>query len=239
MDFSMFDKPINIAIAGATGGIGGALLKACEADQNVSKIYALSRQKVEGNKVMHFAIDYHNPSTFEQLTAIESLDVLIIATGALTQQDSGPEKRIEQVCAKELANLYQINAMGPILLVKALHHAFSKSQRSLIVALSARVGSISDNHLGGWYSYRASKASLNMLFRSYAIEVSRVNKCIATLYHPGTVSTKNFSVYQKHMDPSKIKDPAIAAEELIKHINNISENHSGRLYDYSNEEILF
>jgi len=231
-------RSMKVAIAGASGGIGGALLRLCQNDSSIETIYALSRQPVSGAKVQYFKIDYDDLSTFEHLSTIESIDALVIATGALTSI-SGPEKRIEQVGLEELSSLYRINAMGPILLTKALHHAFSKHKRSVCIALSAKVGSISDNYLGGWYSYRASKAALNMLFRSYAIEVSRTSKCIVSLYHPGTVATERFSLFQQHMDQSKIKTPEDVATALLQHINQMTEAHRGKLFDYTNQVIPF
>ena len=235
----LFQKPVKIAIAGASGGIGSALLRKCQESENIEKIYALSRQKVSGDKVQHFSIDYNDIATLDNLSAIESIDVLVIATGALTHREDGPEKRIEQVSKEELLDLYHTNAMGPILLARALHHAFPRQDRSVCVALSARVGSISDNKLGGWYSYRASKAALNMLFHSYAIEAVRNSQSIVSLYHPGTVETRGFRDYQSHMDKSKIFQPEIAAEYLFKHIISTTSQHNGLFIDYKGDLIPF
>ena len=238
MDVRLFEKPIKIAIAGASGGIGGALCRLCQASEQVETIYALSRQPIAGEKIQHFKIDYDDLSTFEQLSEIDSIDVLVIATGALTSL-SGPEKRIEQVSEDELSGLYRINAMGPILLAKALHHAFPKHEQSVCMVLSARVGSISDNKLGGWYSYRASKAALNMLFRSYSIEVGRNTGLLVSMYHPGTVETNGFKDYQAHMDPSHIKQPDTVAKDIWKHLSTLTKDNSGKLIDYNGEIIPF
>lgn len=233
-------KPLHIVIAGANGGIGGALVKYCQQRSDVAQIYALSRQVVSGDKVIHLPLDYDNPDRLDDIAkSIPELDILIIATGALTHRESGPEKRISDVSIPELSGLYQVNAMGPIMLARALAPLFPKHTPSVCLAISARVGSISDNHLGGWYAYRASKAGLNMLFRSLAIELKRTTECCVSLYHPGTVSSPGFAPYQTHTDPSHIKSPETAASELWQHMMNLSQDHSGKLMDYQGKDITF
>jgi NAD(P)-dependent dehydrogenase (short-subunit alcohol dehydrogenase family) len=135
--------------------------------------------------------------------------------------------------------LFHTNALGPILLAKALRQAFPKESRSFCVALSARLGSVSDNKLGGWYSYRASKAALNMLFHSYAIEVARTSQCIVSLYHPGTVATNGFGDYQTHVNNSMIIVPDRAAEGLWRYIMSATSLQSGKLIDYRGDNISF
>ena len=235
----IFQKPTRIAIAGASGGIGGALTKLCQERDEVETIYALARKPMEGHKIEYHRLDYDDIDTFEALSAIDSIDVLVIATGTLTTSASGPEKRIEQVGHDELQNLYRINAQGPILLAKALHHALVRKEPTVCLALSARVGSISDNHLGGWYSYRASKAALNMLFRSYSIEAGRSSELMVSLYHPGTVGTDGFKAYQKNIEPSHIKEPKEVAEDILNRVLTMQQALSGQLIDYSGEVIPF
>ena len=236
---SAFKGPIKIAIAGASGGIGGALCQLCQESDQVETIYALSRRPVVGDKIQHLRLDYDDLTSLEGLSVIESIDILVIATGVLTLHENGPEKRIEQVSAAELSSLYHTNAMGPVLLAKALHHALAKKDHSVCLVLSARVGSVADNRLGGWYSYRASKAALNMLFRSYSIEVARNSGLQASLYHPGTVSTSGFKDYQSHLDPSHIKQPMQSAKEIWKRLASIDSSDSGQLVDYKGDIIPF
>ncbi len=211
----------------------------CQESDQIETIYALSRKPVVGNKIQHITLDYDDLATLEGLSVIDSIDILVIATGILTLQVRGPEKRIEQLSEAELSGLYHTNAMGPILLAKALKPALAKKDYSLCLALSARVGSISDNHLGGWYSYRASKAALNMLFRGYSIEVARNSGLLVSLYHPGTVSTSGFKEYQSHLDPSQIKQPMQSAKEIWKRLFTIDRRDSGQLVDYAGEIIPF
>lgn len=234
----LFHKPIRIAIAGATGGIGGALTKLCQESDDIEKIYALARQPIEGNKIEYHRLDYDDMTSLEGLSAIERIDALVIATGRLTTNINGPEKCIEQVSEEELQNLYRINAMGPILLAKALHHALVRKEPTVCLVLSARVGSISDNHLGGWYSYRASKAALNMLFRSYSIEAARNKGLLVSLYHPGTVGTDGFKAYQNNVDPSHIKKPEEVANDILRRVLT-QPDQSGQLIDYNGEVIQF
>lgn len=236
---SIFQKPIRIAIAGASGGIGGALCELCQQSEQVETIYALSRQPVAGDKIQHFTLDYNNLESLDHLANIESIDILVIATGVLTLQSSGPEKRIDHVSEAELSNLYHTNALGPILLARSLHRALAKKETSICMVMSARVGSIADNRLGGWYAYRASKAALNMLFKSYSIEVARQSGLIVSLYHPGTVSTNGFKDYQTHMDPSHIKQPRQVAEDIWRQLGLVNTKESGTLIDYNGDIIPF
>lgn len=190
------------AVFGASGGIGKALVEGLAA-RGVSKIHAGSRSGAspDGVGIEPFRFDYDDPSSIAY--AVESMraappTLVIVATGVLTLGDgSGPEKSLKQVEAEIMARTLMLNTIGPALVAKHMLPLLPRDRRSVFAALSARVGSISDNRLGGWHSYRASKAALNMLIRNYAIEMGRTHEQAAVVgLHPGTVDTRLSEPFQ-------------------------------------------
>ena len=156
-----FKMKKNILIAGSSGAIGSEFTRFYSEDPNVEKIVTLSRKKNDSlnKKIQSIEIDYNKEETFKNLDKISELDSIssiIIATGTLHTDQIKPEKSIDGINFEGLKNIFQVNLFGPTLLVKKLMPLIKKSQGVKIVFLTARVGSISDNKLGGWYSYRSS-----------------------------------------------------------------------------------
>lgn len=172
----------HILIIGNSGGIGAALEQ--EYLRNGWRCTGLSRQ--------HQGLDLTRPETIVQaLAGMDKLfDTVIIATGGLTIGSTGPEKTIRAVTAQGMADQMQINAIGPALILSQIGRLLPRDSVARLAVLSARVGSIGDNRLGGWISYRAAKAALNQIVHTSAIELARSHPLLACFsLHPGTVET--------------------------------------------------
>jgi len=232
----------NILIAGASGAIGKEFTRFYSDDPNVEKIVTLSRKVIESRdeKIQSIEIDYSKEETFKNLDKIvelESISSIIIATGILHTDQINPEKSINGIDFESLKDVFQVNVFGPILLVKNLLPLIKKSQGVKIVFLTARVGSISDNELGGWYSYRSSKSALNMMIRNLSIELQRANKeHIVIGIHPGTVKSHLSEPFLRHVKHN-IFSPRESVELMSQVISNISQKDSGKCFDFSGKVI--
>lgn len=217
----------NALIIGATGGIGGALADALEA--RGTTVTRLSR-RADG-------LDLTDEASVErvlgQLTRPQ--DLILVATGVLAGDGHRPEKAIRQVTAEALATQFAVNAIGPMLVLKHALHLIPRDRPSVFAALSARVGSITDNRLGGWHSYRASKAALNQLIHGAAIELARSHKqACAVCLHPGTVDTPLTRAFAKG---HPTVTPQQAAQHLLRVTDRLSAAQSGRFFDWAGREI--
>jgi NAD(P)-dependent dehydrogenase (short-subunit alcohol dehydrogenase family) len=163
----------------------------------------------------------------------------LVCTGALTLADgTGPERSYRQLDGEAMGEAFRINTIGPALVAKHLLPLLPRNERAVFAALSARVGSIADNRLGGWHSYRASKAALNMLVRNFAIELSRTHKqASAVALHPGTVDTGLSQPFQANLPFGQLTSPAQAAKHLLNVIDGLTPADSGRAFDWKGEEI--
>ena len=232
----------NILIAGSSGAIGREFTKFYSDDPNVEKIVTLSR-KIDDtvhHKIQSLEIDYSKAESFENLDKIshlESITTIIIATGILHSDQIKPEKSIDDINSEALEKVFQVNVYGPILLVKKLLPLIKKSQGVKIIFLTARVASISDNELGGWYSYRSSKTSLNMMIKNLSIELQRANKeNIVIGIHPGTVKSALSEPFLRHVKHS-IFSPSESVELMTQVISKISQKDSGKCFDFSGKVI--
>ena len=227
----------NILIAGASGAIGREFSRFYSDDPNVEKIVTLSRKADDfgDKKIQSMEIDYSKDVIFESLDKIsqlESISTIIIATGILHTDQVKPEKSIDSINFESLKDVFQINVFGPILLIKKLLPLIKKSQGVKIVFLTARVGSISDNELGGWYSYRSSKSALNMMIKNLSIELKRANKeNIVIGIHPGTVKSHLSEPFLKNVKHN-ILTPSESVELMAKVIGKISQKDSGKCFDF-------
>lgn len=162
---------------------------------------------------------------------LADLDLVIDATGFLHDQQFRPEKSWREIDAAHLAHAFAVNAIGPALLMKHLLPCLRRKRRSVFATLSARVGSIGDNRLGGWHAYRASKAGLNQLVRCHAIELSRRNSdAICVAIHPGTVDTRLSKPFSK--SGLNVRAPEIAAAEILDVLEGLGASDSGRFFDH-------
>ena len=173
-------------VIGANGAIGGALLAELQSDPDCTFVLGISRNS-------EISIDISNEESIQkassELEARGPFDLIILATGLLHEAQLVPEKKLDHLNLDYLQKVFAINTFGPALVIKHFHRLLSK-KRSLFVCISAKVGSIEDNRLGGWYSYRASKAALNMLIKTAGIEVRRTHpESTLVALHPGTVKS--------------------------------------------------
>lgn len=203
-------------VIGASGGIGAAIATALAARGDV---VTLSRS-ANNLEITDEA------SVAEHLGALHgTFDLIFTATGAL----GTPEKALRSLTAGELLSQVAINALGPALVLKHALRLMPRDRRCIFAALSARVGSIGDNALGGWHSYRASKAALNQLLHGAAIEIARTHPlAIVAALHPGTVATPFTEGYghDKHT-------PTRAAADLLAVLDGLTPQQSGGFFDYS------
>ncbi|GHE20093.1 SDR family NAD(P)-dependent oxidoreductase [Halomonas urumqiensis] len=232
-------------VTGASGGIGGAIIDALIASGRPARIVAVSRELVSRDdpRVESVVADITSAEGLEALSvqlAGAPVHLLFNAIGLLHDQTHGiaPEKRLDDLDGDSMSALLQVNAVTPVLLLKALQPNLKGRHPVLVASLSARVGSIGDNHLGGWYGYRASKAAHNMLMKTAAIELKRLNpQLIVTCLHPGTTDTRLSQPFQSRVPTGKLFTPAFVAERLLAVLGEREISHSGRFYDWAGDEI--
>ena len=178
-------------VLGASGAIGGALVQALQADARCAGVVGLSRQPgTAGTPAVDVTDEASLAAAAASLRAQAPFHLVLCATGALQFGGKPPEKRLADIDPVRMAQALALNAIGPALFIKHFYALLPLRERALLGVLSARVGSIGDNRLGGWYSYRASKAALNMLVRTAAIEVARQHPlAVLAALHPGTVAS--------------------------------------------------
>lgn len=229
-------------IIGASGGIGRAMVAQLARRDEVEQIHALSRSTVgfDSEKVRARQIDLdQEDSLVEAAAAIDAPDLVIVASGLLSDGDGlKPEKSLRQQDRGAFEKVFAVNTIGPALVAKHFIPIMPRKRRAVFAALSARVGSISDNRIGGWHSYRASKAALNMLIRNYAIEQARRNdQFIAVSLHPGTVDTALSKPFQSGVPATQLFTADQSARHLLSVIDELTPDASGKAFDWAGKEI--
>ena len=221
-------------IIGSSGGIGNAFLQALYARHGAESVIGLARTSGE--------IDLTNEASIAAAAARcaqgPSPDLVIVATGLLHDAAGGPEKSLRELDPDRLAQAFAINVIGPALVAKHFLPLFARDKRCVFAALSARVGSISDNRIGGWYGYRAAKAALNMTIRNLAIEWGRTHKqgiCVGL--HPGTVDTALSKPFQKNVAPERLFTADYAAARMLDVVDGLSPADSGKCFAWDGAEI--
>jgi len=214
-------------IIGSSGGIGTALTQALTA-RGVA-VTGLSRSG-DGLDVTDEA------SVSEALGALDGpFDLVFVATGALEINGAKPEKTLRHVSAEAMIDQFKLNTVGPSLVLKHSMRLLPRTGRAVFAALSARVGSIGDNRLGGWYSYRTSKAALNQMLHGAAVELGRTHKdLICVALHPGTVETPFTKKYVGHNPSVPASD---AAENLLSVLDGLTSGDTGKFYDWQGKEV--
>ncbi|MES2492781.1 MAG: SDR family NAD(P)-dependent oxidoreductase [Pseudomonadota bacterium] len=235
---SSADKASAVVI-GASGGIGGAFEAALREEGAFDVVHGFARSR--GGPLHLDLLDETSIAAAAAHVAMGAPPTLVIvATGLLHAGENGPEKALRDVDPDWLAKVYAVNAIGPALVAKHFLPIMPRAARTVFAALSARVGSITDNRLGGWHGYRASKAALNMLVRNIAIEEHRRNnRAIVVTLHPGTVDSALSRPFQGNVQPGRLFDPERAALQLLDVIEELKAADSGKLFDFEGMEIAF
>ncbi|MGB5336233.1 MAG: SDR family NAD(P)-dependent oxidoreductase [Woeseiaceae bacterium] len=244
---STFPADANVAIIGSSGGIGSAMLRLLADDPRVSRIHAFSRREttpdLPGTSAGQIDLEDENSIAEAASSAAQSgpLDLVLVTTGILWQGDNlRPEKSMREISMDGLTRLFAINAAGPALVAKHFLPHTRKESKTVFAALSARVGSISDNRLGGWYSYRASKAALNMLLRGLAIEHARQRpQSIVAGLHPGTVDTGLSGPYTSRTPRKQLFSPEQSARYLLNVIDTLGPDDTGQTFAWDGSRIEF
>ena len=230
-----FGDGFKTLIFGATGAIGGALRDAVGQHENAGALVTTGRSadsSTLGDR--HFSCDLANEADIARVATsvaeIAPFHLVINATGLLHDEaaDVHPEKAMRQISADAMARVLAVNTIGPALIMKYFLPLMARDKKAVMAHLSARVGSISDNRLGGWYSYRAAKAAQNMLVRTAAIEFARrAPSAVIVGLHPGTVDSNLSAPFQSRTSREKLFTPSQAAAHLLGVIENLSPTDSG------------
>jgi NAD(P)-dependent dehydrogenase (short-subunit alcohol dehydrogenase family) len=235
---------LRVAVFGASGGIGAAFVRQLAARGDVAEVFALARHApADAGKVRGLAFDLGDEASIASAAeAIGApLDLCVVATGVLTLPDgTGPEKGMAKLDPAAMAQVFALNTIGPALIAKHTLPLLPKERRSVFAALSARVGSIGDNRLGGWHSYRASKAALNMLVRNFAIETAaKKPQAIVVALHPGTVDTGLSQPFQKGVPPERLFTAEESARHLLRVIDGLNASDSGSVLAWDGARIEY
>ena len=246
-----FDGPVTALVNGASRGIGLALVKELADCPRVGRVFASCRApasaealtalaEASDGRVVVLAMDVEDETTVESAAErIEadgaSIELLINTFGLLHEgREIRPEKRIRDIDPARLARSFSVNAIGHAVVAKHFVDRISTGRRTVLAQLSARVGSIADNRLGGWYGYRASKAAQNMITRTLALELSRLRPdCVCLALHPGTTETDLSAPFTRRTDPDKLFSPQRAARQLLHVIDGARVSGSFLAWDGS------
>ena len=233
VDLGSFPQAGVAVVFGAGGGIGGALVEAIQASGKFKHLVSFSRSTSP-------AIDLLDEGSLERAAAFAAdlgeLRLAIDATGFLHDDRQGPEKSWRQLDAAKLARAFALNAIGPALIMKHVLPRLPRSGKAVFATLSARVGSIGDNQLGGWYSYRASKAALNQLVRTAAVELARRSpNSICVALHPGTVATALSAPFAA--TGLEVHPPMAAARHLLAVVDQLTAEANGGFFDWRGQTV--
>jgi NAD(P)-dependent dehydrogenase (short-subunit alcohol dehydrogenase family) len=241
-------------VIGASGGLGLALTQCLAANAalqspnqtSYDRVLSFSRKpNTSQSTSLAPSLDYADEATVAQSAAWAAtqcqdapIKLLVVATGYLHSDGAGPERSLQQLDAAYLQQVMLVNAIGPVLVLKHFAPLLPKTGETRIAFISAKVGSIGDNALGGWYGYRAAKAALNQIVKTASIELKRHNKqSICVALHPGTVTTPLSAPFNK--SGLNVRSPQVAAQELLSVIHGLKPSNSGGFYDYKGESIVW
>jgi len=243
--------PRTTLIQGASRGIGLELVRQCVARGD--RVFATCRRPDEAGGLgalaqQHPSLDVVALDLVDEATIAgaadtvaartDRLDLLINAAGLLHDGDLQPEKRLSHVRADHLQRVFAVNAFGPVLVMKHFARFFEHGDPAVIANVSARVGSIADNGLGGWYAYRASKAAQNQFTRTAAIELKRRNRAIAVIaLHPGTVETDLSAPFARRVKPEKLFSVDRAARQLLDLCDGAGPESNGCFFAWDGSSI--
>lgn len=232
-------------IFGASGGIGAAIAERLAQDPAIKRLYLGSRRPAPqtDTRLVPFPFDLTDEASIAAAaTHVEGpVDLVFVATGVLHQGPMlAPEKTYRALDAQAMAALFAVNTIGPALIARHFLPLLPRDGRGVFAALSARVGSVGDNRLGGWHSYRASKAALNMLLANFAIELRRTHpQAIVAGLHPGTVDSALSAPFQRGVAPEKLFTPAQSAAYLVDVLDRLRPEDSGGIFAWDGARIPY
>ncbi|MCX7596052.1 MAG: SDR family NAD(P)-dependent oxidoreductase [Fischerella sp.] len=244
----------NALIVGASQGIGWGFVKKLLELESIARVYATYRQRESASELIALLDAYPNrlfclpmditdevqiSEGVELLRGeIDRLHLVINCVGILHEGTLQPEKSLRQINPENLMRYFQVNSIGAVLLAKHLLPLFRHGDRSIFASISAKIGSIGDNQLGGWYGYRASKAALNMLMRNVAIEYARTSsKTIVVTLHPGTTDTRLSKPFQKNVPPEKLFSVERTVNQLLAVLEKLQIEDSGQFFSWDGSRL--
>lgn len=238
------DKQHQHAVVVGYGGIGKALVDTLLAQSDQQRVSVVSRQKISeqsDSRITAYVVDFDSNDALTALfDKLAPFDLLINTIGVLHGEDLQPEKRLAQFKPQNFQRNLAINTQISILLAQQVERVCSRKSSTVLVALSARVGSISDNHSGGWLSYRVSKAALNMAIKTISLEWARTRPSMAIVaLHPGTVDTGLSQPFQSRVPEQKLFTPALAATHLLSVIETLDVANSGQFLAWDGSAIAW
>jgi NAD(P)-dependent dehydrogenase (short-subunit alcohol dehydrogenase family) len=236
-------------IVGAGQGIGLGVVRQMLKSDRAQQIYATYRNPqselltIADSRLQCLPMDITEEM---QITAVvekirsevKALHTVINCVGVLHEGTMQPEKSLRQINAEQLLRYFQVNSIGAVLLAKQVQPLLKHGDRAVLATISAKVGSIGDNHLGGWYGYRASKAALNMLMRTAAIEYKRTcPRAIVVALHPGTTDTQLSQPFQRNVPPEKLFSVDRTVQQLLEVIDRLQESDSGEFFSWNGDRL--
>ena len=227
MQLPSFPDGFRACVIGASGAIGSAFVEHLQAQKNCAVVVSLHRNSMPP---LDLSDDASIAAAAEDIRSQGPFHLIIHAAGILHQQDFMPEKKLGDLNIQQMQTTFMVNTFGPTMVLKHFSRLLDK-QRGVFVLLSAKVGSIEDNRLGGWYSYRASKAALNMMIKTAAIEIKRTQaNAVVIAMHPGTVN----SALSQPFRGAEIGRPAMqAATEMLHVIDSLNAEDSASFISYN------
>jgi len=237
-----YPKPASVLIVGGSGGIGQSIVQAVLDAYDDTKVAATryrSDVPFEHSRLTWYSLDASISDEVKNLAAaIVEVDWIINCVGFLHSQRSGPEKTIQHIDTRFLMQNIELNTLPTVLLAQHFNTQFKRSKAPKLATLSARVGSIEENYLGGWYSYRMSKAALNMALKTLSIEWNRShpNGCVAAL-HPGTNNTALSKPFQANVPQSQLLEPKHTSKLMINLLARLQPQDSGKFWTWEGENL--
>ena len=242
-------NPTSALIVGASQGIGLEFVRQLLQTNRLERIYATYRNTqsellaIADPRLRCLPMDITEEAQIAALvqeiqTETAALHYVINCAGVLHEGAMQPEKSLRQLNAEQLLNYFQVNSIGAVLLAKHVHSLLKHGDRAILATISAKIGSIGDNALGGWYGYRASKAALNMFMRTTAIEYKRTcPRAIVVTLHPGTTDTQLSRPFQRNVPPEKLFPVERTVQQLQEVLSQLQESDSGEFFSWDGSHL--
>ena len=229
-------------VVGASGGIGRALTERIAETGRYDRVFAFSRERIAfgaKHSIFWSRLDLMDEMSIEAAAReVGQPELVIVATGVLQTESLRPERSYRAIQAEAMVEAFRINTVGPALVARSFLPTLPKDRPAIFAVLSARVGSITDNRLGGWHAYRASKAALNMLICNFALELARERPlALCVGLHPGTVETSLSEPFQRGVPPTQLFTPAYSATCMLNVLEGLTPADSGGVFAWDGARI--